>query len=382
MSAVPKLRFPEFETAYAFRYLGDEVAKISSGKTKAESDGKYELYGSTGVIGKTNSPECHGQNILIARVGANAGALNIVEGSYGVTDNTLILSAAETSCLNFIFYFLKSFNLNRLVFGSGQPLVTGGMIKKLKFSRPSLPEQQKIASFLSSVDKKIDLQRQKKDALELYKKGLMQKIFSQEIRFKQDDGSDFPDWEEVALGDVFEEIKDKVGDRKIPTYSISAGVGFVSQEEKFGKDISGRQNEKYIVLGVGDFSYNKGNSKTYNYGCIYPNDEGTAIAVPSVFISFRRKNASMSVGFFAKLFEGHYLDKGLRKLISSGARMDGLLNVNKKDFFALQVPYPHENEQKKIALFLSAIDVKIQNTSSQIEQMETFKKGLLQQMFV
>ena len=90
----------------------------------------------------------------------------------------------------------------------------------------------------------------------------------------------------------------------------------------------------------------------------------------------------MSVGFFAKLFEGHYLDKGLRKLISSGARMDGLLNVNKKDFFDLQVPYPNENEQKKIASFLSAIDAKIQNTSSQIEQMETFKKGLLQQMFV
>ena len=403
MSAVPKLRFP----SYPIHNFPDwaplnlyEVASFFSGGTPKSTDHAY--YGGQIPFIKSGEIKSITTSQTLSELGLKSSSAkkvsrgDLLYALYGATSGEVAISKIDGAINQAVLcirtqldtYFLYSWllrekqNILDTYLQGGQGNLSAQIVKNFKIFAPSLPEQQKIASFLTSVDKKIDLLRQKKDALELYKKGLMQKIFSQEIRFKQDDGSDFPDWKEVALGDVFEEIKDKVGDMKIPTYSISAGVGFVSQEEKFGKDISGRQNEKYIVLGVGDFSYNKGNSKTYTYGCIYPNDEGTAIAVPNVFISFRRKSAAMSVGFFAKLFEGHYLDKGLRKLISSGARMDGLLNVNKKDFFDLQVPYPNENEQKKIASFLSAIDAKIQNTSSQIEQMETFKKGLLQQMFV
>ena len=184
------------------------------------------------------------------------------------------------------------------------------------------------------------------------------------------------------MKDIFDEVKERVGDRNIPTYSISAGIGFRSQEEKFGRDISGSQNERYTVLNVGDFAYNKGNSKIYTYGCIYPNNTNVEIAVPNVFISFRKKNSSVSVEFYAKLFESHFLDRGLRTLISSGARMDGLLNVNKQDFFDLNVPYPDIQEQEKIAALMRAVDDKIQQASSTVDQIENFKKGLLQQMFV
>ena len=243
-------------------------------------------------------------------------------------------------------------------------------------------EQQKIARFLGSVDEKISQLTCKKTLLEDYKKGCMQKLFSQKLRFKDDDENAFPEWAEKKLGDVFEEVKKRVGNQKLPTFSISAGIGWVSQVEKFGRDISGQQNKKYTVLGVGEFSYNKGNSKSYAFGCIYPNSTGEKIAVPSVFISFKRRAETTSIGYYAKLFEGHYLDRGLRTLISSGARMDGLLNVNKNDFFDLEIPHPNLDEQQKIADFLTAIDKKIELVSTEIEHAKAFKKGLLQQMFI
>lgn len=381
MSAVPKLRFPEFETAYAFRYLGDEVAKISSGKTRAESDGKYELYGSTGVIGKTNSPECHGQNILIARVGANAGALNIVEGSYGVTDNTLILSAAETSCLNFIFYFLKSFNLNRLVFGSGQPLVTGGMIKKLKFSRPSLPEQQKIASFLSSVDKKIELLRQKKDALEVYKKGLMQKIFSQEIRFKQDDGSDFPDWEEVVLGKVFSASKGSgLSKDSISDSGRNACVLYGELYTKYEEEIETVLSKTNVSEGV----RSSGNdilipSSTTTTAIDLVNF--TALRTSDVLIggdiTILKPKIDLNIKFFA-----YYLTHAKRYELAGRGQGSTIVHLYFQHIKNIVISVPPLEEQNIIVSILDALTLRTRSISNSIEQMETFKKGLLQQMFV
>lgn len=210
----------------------------------------------------------------------------------------------------------------------------------------------------------------------------MQKIFSQEIRFKDDNGQEFPKWEKKRLSEIFIEINETVGTRDIPTYSITAGVGFVSQNEKFGRNISGQQNKHYTVINEGQFSYNKGNSKTYTYGCIYVNDTGKRIAVPNVFISFEFIDQKMSSQFYSKLFESHYLDKGLRKIISSSARMDGLLNVNKNSFFQLSVPCPNYIEQQKIGHFLYSIDSKIFHIKKQIERAEVWKKGLMQQMFV
>ena len=223
----------------------------------------------------------------------------------------------------------------------------------------------------------------KHELLSQYKQGMMQKLFSQQIRFKADDGSEFGEWRNKKVIDLFVEIKDKVLNQDIETYSITAGKGFVSQAEKFGRDISGQQNSNYIVLKPQDFSYNKGNSKTYKYGCVYLNEFDYSIAVPNVFISFRAKNINeVNQKFYAKLFEYHYLDKHLRLLISSSARMDGLLNVSKDGFFEINVPYPCLEEQTKIANFLSAIDQKIEVEVQQIEQAKTWKKGLLQQMFV
>ncbi len=176
---------------------------IKSGKSNnKEESGEYPFYGSTGIIGYKSDYDYTGKAILIARVGANAGSLYQVDGKYSVSDNTLILAASDATNLDYVRELLVKFNLNRLVFGTGQPLVTGGLIKKVFISIPEVKEQTKIAYFLSAVDDKISQLTQEHELLSEYKKGIMQQIFSQKLRFKADDGSDFGDWEEGKLGDI------------------------------------------------------------------------------------------------------------------------------------------------------------------------------------
>lgn len=174
---VPKFRFNGLKEKWEDKSLGEVCINIASGKDKNDNNGKYELYGSTGIIGKTNRASYKGDYILVARVGANAGFLNRVNSKFGVTDNTLVISLEKTQSVDFIYYILENFGLNKLIFGSGQPLITGGQLKNLELSFPTLEEQQKIASCLSSLDALITTQAEKIEQLKLHKKGLMQGLF-------------------------------------------------------------------------------------------------------------------------------------------------------------------------------------------------------------
>ena len=176
----PQLRFPEFENEGDFLNIAFEnlCNSISSGKDKNNSKGIYELYGSTGVIGKSVKNTHKGEYILVARVGANAGKLNKISGDFGVTDNTLVINSKDNKNINYLFYWLNKYNLNNLVFGSGQPLITGKQLKRLNIVIPKNPkEQQKIANCLSSADDLIEAQTTKIESLKDHKKGLMQKLF-------------------------------------------------------------------------------------------------------------------------------------------------------------------------------------------------------------
>jgi type I restriction enzyme S subunit len=177
---VPKYRFPKYVNAgeWVKKELSDFCFNISSGKNKNCEGGKFELYGSTGIIGKTENPSYNGDYILVARVGANAGLLNRVKGNFGVTDNTLVIDLKKIGSTDFIYYSLEKTDLNKLVFGSGQPLITGGQLRSLiLFISKSDKEQQKIASCLSIIDDLITGQMERIEQLKLHKKGLMQKLF-------------------------------------------------------------------------------------------------------------------------------------------------------------------------------------------------------------
>jgi type I restriction enzyme S subunit len=180
----PKYRFKEFvnDGEWVENELSYFCFNISSGKDKNCEGGQFELYGSTGIIGKTETASCRGDYILVARVGANAGLLNRAKGNFGVTDNTLIIDLKKVDSIDFIHYNLERIGLNKLVFGSGQPLITGGQLKSLLIVSPkSEKEQQKIATCLSSLDAIITAQTEKIEQLKLHKKGLMQGLFPNSI---------------------------------------------------------------------------------------------------------------------------------------------------------------------------------------------------------
>lgn len=188
-------------------------------------------------------------------------------------------------------------------------------------------------------------------------------------------------WKKYKLRELADRITKKVGDNKLVTLSISAGIGFVSQAEKFSRDISGKQYCNYIYLKRGEFSYNKGNSKTFPQGCIYELKEYDEAAVPNAFISFRFKE-NLVPSFYQGYFDSNFHGKQLVRFITSGARSDGLLNISPIDFFSIVLPSPvKKEEQQKIADCLASIDELIDAESRKLKALEKYKKGLMQKLF-
>ena len=187
------------------------------------------------------------------------------------------------------------------------------------------------------------------------------------------------EWETRSLSDISAEITESVGTKELETLSISAGIGFVNQAKKFGKELSGKQYKKYTVLHKNDFSYNKGNSKKYPQGCIYRLIDREEAAVPDVFECFIINNQNNI--YFEQLFASGFLNKELSKRINHGVRDNGLLNLTGRDFYKSAVMVPPLTEQKKIAEILQTQDKLIALQQKKIEELKKLKKAYLSKMF-
>lgn len=163
--------------------LNDLSTNIFSGSSNTTSEvGNYPLYGSTGQIGTKKYKDYSGKRLLVARVGANAGTLYKVSGDYCVSDNTLMISVSHEIDINFLFFKLKKYNLSKLIFGSGQPLVTGGQLKGVILFIPKLEEQKAIAQILSDMDIEIAALEAKKEKYKGIKQGMMQELLTGKTR--------------------------------------------------------------------------------------------------------------------------------------------------------------------------------------------------------
>jgi type I restriction enzyme S subunit len=375
---VPQLRFQEFGGEWENEKLLKHVYSISSGKIKPSDEGEFFVYGSTGIIGKSNTYTHEGDYILVARVGANAGQINRAKGKYAVTDNTLIVDLKDNISVSFCESFLTKFNLNKLIFGSGQPLITGGLLKSIDFVFPSLPEQQKIASFLSAVDEKIQQLTRKASLLEHYKKGVMQQLFSGKLRFKDENGKDYPDWEEKRLGNLtFKVGKKNKENIQYPIYSINNKEGFLPQSEQFdGLDSNDRGYDisLYKIVESETFAYNPARINVGSIGYSYNLKK---VIVSSLYVCFKTIDTLEDLYLLAYL-ETHNFKKDILRFEEGGVRQ----YLFYENFSLIKIPLPSNKEQQKIANFLSSIDSKIEMVNQQLAQTQTFKKGLLQQMFV
>ena len=187
------------------------------------------------------------------------------------------------------------------------------------------------------------------------------------------------EWEIKKLSDISDEIKEVAGTGKYETLSISAGIGFVNQANKFGKELSGKQYEKYTVLRKGDFAYNKGNSKKYPQGCVYRLKDRDSAAVPNVFECFRIKEGNKN--YIEQVFISGFLNRQLSKKINHGVRDDGLLNLTGEDFYKSYIIIPPLPEQEKIAEILQTQDKVIELQQKKIDELKRLKKGYLSKMF-
>jgi type I restriction enzyme S subunit len=262
------------------------------------------------------------------------------------------------------------------VLGQGNSVVHiySSDLSKVKFPLPPLPEQKAIALVLSTADTAIHTTEKLIAQKALRKKWLMQQLLTGKKRLK----GFCEEWKEKKLGKLFNQIKNvNDGDDTHSIMTISSKLGLISQEDKFDRVIAGDSLKKYTQLVKGDFAYNKGNSKTYPMGCIYRLEEKESALVPFVYICFSPSDLVDGL-FYKHWFSAHGLDKQLNKIITSGARGDGLLNVNTDDFFGLKIIFPPKEEQTAIAQVLQAADKEISLLKAKAEKLREQKKGLMQ----
>lgn len=254
---------------------------------------------------------------------------------------------------------------------------------EIQISIPSLPEQRKIADLLSAVDDVIAAQEAEVAAWEKRKKGVMQKLFSQEVRFKADDGSDFPDWESTTVGELFTFVTEKNESGRISdVITNSAEHGLIPQREYFDKDIAVEGNtEGYTVIHKGDFVYNPRKSTIAPFGPfnIYERDEVGIVSPLYTCLTPRDGETAPYLSWYFKTSRWH------RYIVThgaqGGARHDrvGMTNALMK---GIPVMLPSLPEQRKIADCLTSLDDVIAKAKDELDAWRELKKGLLQQMFV
>ena len=347
----PSLRFPEFTGEWEECKIEDITDAVSSGKSKNHfSNGEYNLYGSTGIIGRTDKALYDGKLVLVARVGANAGFLQIINEPCGITDNTLILKPKGIDAF-YLYYFLQHFNLNRLIFGSGQPLITGGMLKKVKVSLGTISEQSKIVKFLSLLDERIAVQSRLIEDLKKFKCAVSNKLF--------------------------QSVKGVV----IPLSGISNIVK--------GKQINGD-----FLAEVGEYYVMNGGTEPSGYYDNY-NVEANTISISEGgnscgYVQFNRMpfwsgghcyTIQDIVSDVETLYLYHYL-KSKEDSIMKLRIGTGLPNIQKKDLAEFKVIIPAIEQQRTISNILSLLERKTEIEGRMLIAMRTEKQYLLHQMFI
>ena len=232
-------------------------------------------------------------------------------------------------------------------------------LSSIHLNLPTLPEQQKIATFLTTVDEKLQALKQKKSLLEQYKKGVMQQIFSQELRFKDDNGNEFPDWEQKTLREVADKKSSNISANKIEEnfgeYTIYGASGVLKKVDFY------KEENDYISIvkdgaGVGRLLFCKGKSSVLGTMEIIRPKEG----LHTYYLYCLLRNID-----FVKYVTGSTIP-----------------HIYFKDYSNELCAIPCLEEQTKIATFLSTIDDKVNQCQTQITNTEVWKKGLLQGMFV
>ena len=337
--------------------LGELCIDIFSGSNKTRTDmGTYPVYGSTGIIGRTDNYQYDGERILIARVGAHAGQVSVASGKYDVSDNTIIVENKDLYSLYFAYQYLISINLNKMVFGSGQPLITAGMLKRMFVIYPPYAEQVIINDKLNLWGTAIVKQTQLVEQLTLRKRGLMQQLLTGKKRLKGFEGGNFH-----RLGNYISECNRRnAGCNRV--LSVTNTRGFILQEEQFDKIVASNDTSNYKVVCRGEFAYNPSRVNVGSLAMLNDYDEGILSPMYIVF----KANENIDKTYLLQClqswwFRGHipaYTQGSVRDSLS----FDGLCSMK---FYI-----PTLQEQKAISSILERADKEIEIQKQKLAAMQ------------
>ena len=382
----PKLRFkaddgsqfPDWEK----KKLEDVVEFLDGQRKPLEAgqrvSGKYPYYGASGIIDYVEDYIFDEELILLSEDGANILDRNyrvcfLAKGKYWVNNHAHVLRAMDGNVNGFICEQLETFDYRKYNSGGAQPKLNQATCRAIIMNMPSLPEQQKIAEFLSTIDTVIKKQKETVSVWEERKKGVMQKLFRQEVRFKADDGSNFPEWEEKKLSEMFKKVIEK-NRLDLPPLTIVQGYGTIRRDEserRIAYDEKGLKN--YKAVQKDDFIVHL---RSFEGGLEIANQDGIVSPAYHVY----RGNDEVHPSFYYPYFRSSSFIKGKLSICVTGVR-DGK-NIEMGSFDELLIPHPCLAEQQKIADCLSSFDEVIEKQKATLAAWEELKKGLLQQMFV
>ena len=404
----PKLRFNEFDGKWKSIIIGDYV--ISSAFGPRFSSDLYDDSGNVLTLRTTDMDNdgniCYDKvplaklnldelkehillkdDLVISRSGT-IGVTGIFQGcSIPVIPGAFLIRfrfKKDGLAPEFVrLYFNSSKGRNEiesLSAGGVQKNLTGTSVLKMSLVVPRFTEQQKIASFLSAVDEKIQKLTRKKELLEQYKKGVMQQLFSGKLRFKDENGKAFPKWEEKELNDLCEiarsggtpqSTKKEFYNGDIPFLSISDMTSQGKYLKYTSNHISklGLENSASWIVPANSIIY----SMYASVGFVAINN--VPIATSQAVLNLILKENINTEFIYYTLID---FQKKVSRFITTGTQG----NLNAQTVKGFKIKLPCFEEQKRLADFLSNIDVRIENQNTQITQTQTFKKGMLQQMFV
>ena len=368
---VPNLRFPEFQGEWEEYRIEDITVNISSGRCKSHSsNGKYNLYGSTGIIGKTDEACYEGNLVLVARVGANAGFLQIINEPCGITDNTLIIKPKEVDV--HIYYFLQHFNLNRLIFGSGQPLITGGMLKKVKVSLGTIQEQNKITRLLSVLDERITTQNKIIEDLKKLKSAIIEKVFngkhSEKLQLNDVEsyirGLTYSSNDVVEHGGTLVMRSNNIVNGSLLDYNNN--VVFVNKQMSAEQQL---QNGDVVICMANGSSSLVGKSSFYDGSCHSPITVGAFCGI------YRSKKPIVKWLFQTNKYR-RYIWNSLQG--GNGA----IANLNGEDILNMSFSIPNATIKDTCVKMLTSVDSALENNMSLCALYTLQKQHLLRQMFI
>ena len=380
----PKLRFKDFDGDW-LKLKYKDVLTIRYGKDhKSLNDGDIPVYGTGGLMRHVNKYLYDGESILIGRKGTIDKPKYINEKFWTV--DTLFYTEIEESIVPlFLYQHALEVNWLGLNEATGVPSLNTTSIYNIDISIPSKEEQNKIASFLSVVDEKISQLTQKLELLSQYKQGMMQKLFSQQLRFKADDGSEFGEWEDSKLGELTTLITKGTTPSSLGEKYEESGINFIKIE-------SLSSNGKFLLdkfAYIDENTHNKLARSKLEHDDILFSIAGALGRVAIISRDYLPANTNQALAIIRlkdkkiTRYIYYFLNSDyVKKIIDAESVQLAQANFSLGQLANLDVLVPCLEEQTKIANFLSAIDQKIEVVAQQIEQAKTWKKGLLQQMFI